>query len=151
MEVYRYAISPSDLENSSFFSPPRHVSGMLKMIVKSKFDGKINIFIVLYISTLSKLNTSNQKWVQSSMSKSESPYQPTTSLRINTVTWIFSIDSLIWTAFRMFSEEFLKILRSAKSVVAITGAGISAESGVPTFRGAGGLWRKYEGNTSNPS
>ena len=51
----------------------------------------------------------------------------------------------------MFSEEFLKILRSAKSVVAITGAGISAESGVPTFRGAWGLWRKYEGNTSNPS
>ena len=49
----------------------------------------------------------------------------------------------------MFSEEFLKILKSAKSVVAITGAGISAESGVPTFRGAGGLWRKYEGNTSN--
>ena len=44
-----------------FFSPPRPVSGMLKMIVKSKFDGKINIFIVLYISTLSKLNTSNQK------------------------------------------------------------------------------------------
>ena len=148
MEVYRYAISPSDLENSSFFSPPRPVSGMLKMIVKSKFDGKINIFIVLYISTLSKLNTSNQKWVQSSMSKSESPYQPTTSLRINTVTWI-TYRYLNWIAFRMFSEEFLKILKSAKSVVAITGAGISAESGVPTFRGAGGLWRKYEGNTSN--
>ena len=28
-------------------------------------------------------------------------------------------------------------------VVALTGAGISAESGVPTFRDAGGLWRKY--------
>ena len=24
------------------------------------------------------------------------------------------------------------------------GAGTSAESGIPTFRGAGGLWRKYE-------
>lgn len=50
----------SDL-HFEFFSPPRPVSGMLKMIVKSKFDGKINIFIVLYISTLSKLNTSNHK------------------------------------------------------------------------------------------
>jgi len=28
-------------------------------------------------------------------------------------------------------------------VVALTGAGISAESGVPTFRGADGLWRNY--------
>ncbi len=25
-----------------------------------------------------------------------------------------------------------------------SGAGISAESGVPTFRGAGGLWRRYQ-------
>lgn len=30
-----------------------------------------------------------------------------------------------------------------RPVVALTGAGISAESGVPTFRGAGGLWRSY--------
>ena len=29
----------------------------------------------------------------------------------------------------------------ADRVVALTGAGISAESGVPTFRGADGLWR----------
>jgi NAD-dependent deacetylase len=28
-------------------------------------------------------------------------------------------------------------------VAVLTGAGISAESGVPTFRGAGGLWRRY--------
>jgi NAD-dependent deacetylase len=34
-------------------------------------------------------------------------------------------------------------LGAAKSVVALTGAGISAESGVPTFRGAAGLWREY--------
>lgn len=33
-----------------------------------------------------------------------------------------------------------EILVSAARVVAFTGAGVSAESGVPTFRGAGGLW-----------
>lgn len=34
-------------------------------------------------------------------------------------------------------------LRAARNVVALTGAGISAESGVPTFRGPGGLWNNY--------
>jgi NAD-dependent deacetylase len=33
--------------------------------------------------------------------------------------------------------------RDARSIVVLTGAGISAESGVPTFRGEGGLWRQY--------
>lgn len=32
---------------------------------------------------------------------------------------------------------------SLKRVVVLTGAGISAESGVPTFRGQDGLWRRY--------
>lgn len=34
-------------------------------------------------------------------------------------------------------------LRAARRVVVLTGAGVSAESGVPTFRGPEGLWRKY--------
>ncbi len=34
-------------------------------------------------------------------------------------------------------------LQSASSIVVLTGAGISAESGVPTFRGPGGLWRDF--------
>jgi NAD-dependent deacetylase len=34
-------------------------------------------------------------------------------------------------------------LRSASSITVLTGAGISAESGIPTFRGPGGLWRNY--------
>lgn len=38
---------------------------------------------------------------------------------------------------------FRTVFQKSKHVVALTGAGISAESGIPTFRGAGGLWRKY--------
>jgi len=41
------------------------------------------------------------------------------------------------------SEELIEKLRRAKSVAALTGAGISAESGVPTFRGDEGLWKKF--------
>ena len=42
-----------------------------------------------------------------------------------------------------FSERFLNALNTAKSVVVSTGAGVSAESGVPTFRGEDGLWKKF--------
>lgn len=42
-----------------------------------------------------------------------------------------------------FSERFLNALRTARSVVVSTGAGVSAESGVPTFRGEDGLWKKF--------
>lgn len=34
-------------------------------------------------------------------------------------------------------------LQHAQSVAVLTGAGISAESGIPTFRGAAGVWRNY--------
>lgn len=44
----------------------------------------------------------------------------------------------------LLSPSLLERLRTARSVVALTGAGISAESGVPTFRDAQtGLWAKY--------
>ncbi len=36
-----------------------------------------------------------------------------------------------------------RALRDAERVLVVTGAGISAESGIPTFRGAGGLWHGY--------
>jgi NAD-dependent deacetylase len=36
-----------------------------------------------------------------------------------------------------------RLVRDAERVVVLTGAGVSADSGVPTFRGAGGLWKEY--------
>ena len=39
--------------------------------------------------------------------------------------------------------ELKERLRSAHSVAVLTGAGISADSGVPTFRGQDGLWRSF--------
>ena len=35
------------------------------------------------------------------------------------------------------------MVRDARRLVVLTGAGVSAESGVPTFRGPGGLWREH--------
>jgi len=35
-------------------------------------------------------------------------------------------------------------LLQAQRLLVLTGAGISAESGIPTFRGAGGLWRNHK-------
>ena len=41
-------------------------------------------------------------------------------------------------------RELIEGLKAAKSVAVLTGAGVSAESGVPTFRDAQtGLWAKY--------
>ncbi|HTR37375.1 MAG TPA: NAD-dependent deacylase [Bryobacteraceae bacterium] len=34
-------------------------------------------------------------------------------------------------------------LKEARSIAVLTGAGVSAESGVPTFRGDGGLWKQF--------
>ncbi len=37
-----------------------------------------------------------------------------------------------------------ELIKSAKRVCAFTGAGISVESGIPPFRGQGGLWNQYD-------
>ena len=39
-------------------------------------------------------------------------------------------------------DEAAQLLVESRHVVALVGAGLSAESGVPTFRGPGGLWTK---------
>jgi NAD-dependent deacetylase len=43
-------------------------------------------------------------------------------------------------------KEAARILREAKNIVGFTGAGMSAESGIPPFRGEGGIWNKYDPN-----
>jgi len=42
-----------------------------------------------------------------------------------------------------FSSRFLSRLEQVYSMCVLTGAGISSESGVPTFRGADGLWSRF--------
>jgi NAD-dependent deacetylase len=41
------------------------------------------------------------------------------------------------------AHAFQERLAQARRVAILTGAGVSAESGVPTFRGAEGLWRQF--------
>jgi NAD-dependent deacetylase len=41
-------------------------------------------------------------------------------------------------------EKAARLLARARRGVAFTGAGVSAESGIRTFRGEGGLWREYD-------
>jgi NAD-dependent deacetylase len=40
-------------------------------------------------------------------------------------------------------QEAVEIIKDSRHLVAFTGAGISVESGVPPFRGAGGLWSSH--------
>jgi NAD-dependent deacetylase len=41
-------------------------------------------------------------------------------------------------------SKLKKLIATSDQIVAFTGAGFSAESGISTFRGAGGLWSKYD-------
>ena len=41
-------------------------------------------------------------------------------------------------------ESFAAHLKSSTHILALLGAGLSASSGLPTFRGVGGLWRNHD-------
>jgi len=43
-------------------------------------------------------------------------------------------------------QNLRHIINKSKRLVAFSGAGLSAESGISTYRGAGGLWSKYDPN-----
>src|SRR5688572_12905878 len=44
-------------------------------------------------------------------------------------------------------RELAEAIRMAHRITALTGAGVSAASGIPTFRGADGLWKKVRAET----
>ncbi|HEV2035730.1 MAG TPA: NAD-dependent deacylase [Candidatus Dormibacteraeota bacterium] len=44
----------------------------------------------------------------------------------------------------MTTRRAADLLAAARSGLALTGAGVSAESGISTFRGEGGIWTKYD-------
>ena len=52
------------------------------------------------------------------------------------------------TSWKLRSSEILEQiadkLKNSEKIIFVTGAGISQESGIPTFRGKDGLWRKYD-------
>ena len=41
-------------------------------------------------------------------------------------------------------KQAAELITNANYLIALTGAGISSESGIPTFRGQEGLWKKYK-------
>lgn len=58
-----------------------------------------------------------------------------------------TIPGLLMASARRPSSDaaaFKAKLAQAKNIVILTGAGVSAESGIPTFRGPGGFWRTYQ-------
>jgi NAD-dependent deacetylase len=54
------------------------------------------------------------------------------------------MDGASHTQVPKLDKSLIKKIREARSVSVLTGAGVSAESGIPTFRGAGGIWEKYD-------
>lgn len=41
-------------------------------------------------------------------------------------------------------EQVQDLVHQSNRIIALCGAGLSAASGMPTFRGSGGLWRNHE-------
>ena len=53
-------------------------------------------------------------------------------------------DSVIMAMITQEAKDCIRRSFEKGKVVCLTGAGISAESDIPTFRGKGGLWEKYD-------
>jgi NAD-dependent deacetylase len=44
----------------------------------------------------------------------------------------------------MGADRLADLVRTHQPCVAVTGAGISTESGIPDFRSAGGIWQRFD-------
>ena len=54
-----------------------------------------------------------------------------------------SMEKVKTSYLRKTVQEIACLMDESTYVVAMTGAGMSVESGIPPFRGVGGLWTKY--------
>ena len=52
-------------------------------------------------------------------------------------------NELFWCTMDEY-HRFVELLLESRHAVALTGAGISVESGIPDFRGSNGVWSKYD-------
>ena len=50
----------------------------------------------------------------------------------------------------MSPKDAAKYMVGKKKIMILTGAGLSASSGIPTFRGSDGFWKKQIGKFTNP-
>lgn len=57
--------------------------------------------------------------------------------------WTGQADRVLSVSDRHEIDHARRLVGSARRILILTGAGVSAESGVPTFRGSDGLWRTY--------
>ena len=69
-----------------------------------------------------------------------SPLLPLHQLYLRTISTTMALNE-IPTKDR---ESFTEHLKASNRILALCGAGLSASSGLPTFRGAGGIWRNHE-------
>ncbi|KAI9151878.1 NAD-dependent protein deacylase [Paramyrothecium foliicola] len=80
--------------------------------------------------------------------KNECPASPSSSLELSSPfsTFTFRLRQIPSRAMAPHNdvEAFHEALRGSRRILALCGAGLSASSGLPTFRGAGGYWRNYD-------
>ena len=50
----------------------------------------------------------------------------------------------MWKNLEALIKKAAEIVYDSRMTLALTGAGISVESGIPDFRSAGGLWSRYD-------
>lgn len=55
---------------------------------------------------------------------------------------LFNVAEVDFEPNRANAKRVADMLKDKKKILVLTGAGMSAASGIPTFRGANGFWKK---------